>query len=141
MPRSANARQPSKRYGCQDGPRPGSEVFGGELVTGGLADVAVDVGGVDRCRVAVIVEELEELLSARQESKIISHIQTLVPEYDPWAKPLGDHEKLLAAGGLSAPWPPLRSRNGNGTERHERNGASRTSGTVDRAVPPISCEY
>jgi len=86
------------------------------------------------------IEELEELLAARRETEIIAHIQTLVPEYDPSTKPLGDPEKLLFAGGLAVPGPPLRPGTGNGAGWRERNGNSLHSERQNDAVPPISCE-
>ena len=53
----------AERQRGQDGPGPGPEVLGGELAAGGLADVLVDVGRVDRPGLTLLVQVLEQLLA------------------------------------------------------------------------------
>jgi hypothetical protein len=49
---------------CEDRPVPGAEVFRRELVVAAdVAQVGVDVAGVDRVALSVFVDVLEELLS------------------------------------------------------------------------------
>jgi FlaA1/EpsC-like NDP-sugar epimerase len=87
------------------------------------------------------INELEDLLAARQEQQIIAHIQKLVPEYNPAAKWTRDQSAaMLLADGLSLPhslpWPhdgagaKHAATNGNINEAIRRNGAG----------PPIVCE-
>jgi FlaA1/EpsC-like NDP-sugar epimerase len=44
--------------------------------------------------IPVWIEELEDLITARREAEIIAHIRTLVPEYNPGAKPVRDRDEL-----------------------------------------------
>jgi FlaA1/EpsC-like NDP-sugar epimerase len=49
--------------------------------------------------IPVWIEELEDLLTARREAEIIAHIRTLVPEYNPGAKPVRDRDELQVTDG------------------------------------------
>jgi len=88
------------------------------------------------------INELEELLAARQEQRIIAHIQGLVPEYSPVAKWARDQSAEIASGRRvkvaalpavatrrAAAWDP--ETNANPDEAARRNGAG----------PPIACEH
>jgi hypothetical protein len=78
--------------------------------------------------IAAWVVELEELLGLRQEEAILSHLQTLVPEYTPAARPASRSNGALRSATLEIfdkPWPV----NGNGVGHHEKNG---------RTGPPVS---
>ena len=61
----SNASNSRKRQRGQDGPGPGAEVLGGELLAGDLAEVVVHVGRVDRVGLAVVVDVLEEFLAGQ----------------------------------------------------------------------------
>jgi FlaA1/EpsC-like NDP-sugar epimerase len=93
------------------------------------------------------IEELEELLVVRQEAEVIAHIQTLVPEYTPGAKPAADWDPLVAAAPALVPVPRLsqngngaRSQNGNGARCRERNGASGRPAPEESSGSPMVCE-
>jgi FlaA1/EpsC-like NDP-sugar epimerase len=78
--------------------------------------------------IAAWVAELEELLGLRQEEAILSHLQALVPEYTPAARPATRSNGALRGATLDIydkPWPV----NGNGTGHHEKNG---------KPGPPVS---
>jgi FlaA1/EpsC-like NDP-sugar epimerase len=68
--------------------------------------------------IAAWVEELEELIAARQEPEIITHIQRLVPEYTPAAKWARDRSEAIVLAGrpalrgssrISTDWQVLRN--------------------------------
>jgi hypothetical protein len=89
------------------------------------------------------IERLEELLAVRQETELIAHIQTLVPEYDPCAELVHEGHERLFAGKPAVAHSPSWSRNGNGAGSRERkNGNSQHSArrNGNGTVPPIACE-
>jgi hypothetical protein len=86
------------------------------------------------------INELEELITARQEEKIIAHIRGLVPEYNPAAKWARDQSAENAFGQrVRLAVPPAtrrvaardRETNAHPDEAARRNGAS----------PPMACEH
>jgi FlaA1/EpsC-like NDP-sugar epimerase len=88
------------------------------------------------------IEELEDLINARQEEKVIAHIRRLVPEYNPVAKPTRDQsaENAFIQRVRFDALPPVAARrlavrdreaNANSDEPARRNGAS----------PPMACEH
>jgi FlaA1/EpsC-like NDP-sugar epimerase len=92
-------------------------------------------------RISDWVEELEELLVARREAEVIGHIQTLVPEYIPGAKPAGDRNLLVTAAAPALARVRRLSQNGNGAARcRERNGASGEPVPADQSGSPMVCE-
>jgi FlaA1/EpsC-like NDP-sugar epimerase len=80
------------------------------------------------------IEGLEERLAARCETEIIAHIQTLVPEYSPDAKPVRDRGELRVAEHPALGHAQLWPRNGNGA-CHQKNGNSKANWN-----PPIGRE-
>jgi FlaA1/EpsC-like NDP-sugar epimerase len=70
------------------------------------------------------IDELEELLAAREEAPIIAHIQRLVPEYLPCATAVPATPKLLVADADALSQAQLSLKNGNGNG----NGSHRTRG-------------
>jgi FlaA1/EpsC-like NDP-sugar epimerase len=83
------------------------------------------------------IDELELLLAARREPEIITHIQRLVPEYNPAAKLARDRsEEMLVAEGSGPALSPLWSR-GGGDKRRERNGNS----IAPNPGPPVVFEH
>jgi FlaA1/EpsC-like NDP-sugar epimerase len=71
------------------------------------------------------IEELRELLAARQEAPILAHIQRLVPEYRPGADILRAAQDLLLADGaalLNQPQVSFKNGNGNGACRKRGSG-------------------
>jgi FlaA1/EpsC-like NDP-sugar epimerase len=71
------------------------------------------------------IEELEELLAARQEAPILAHIQRLVPEYRPGAAALRAASELLLTNGAALDQAQLSFKNGNGNG----NGSCRKRGS------------
>jgi FlaA1/EpsC-like NDP-sugar epimerase len=86
------------------------------------------------------IEELENLLAARQEPEIISHIQELVPEYTPSARFVHEQlDELLHLNGSGPQHSPSWTQNGNGNGNgngHRKTGASRRG-----QGPSVPCEY
>jgi FlaA1/EpsC-like NDP-sugar epimerase len=71
------------------------------------------------------VAGLEELLTVRKEEAILAHLQTLVPEYTPAARPASRSINGALSGSVTVDvhdkrWPV----NGNGMAHHEKNGKS-----------------
>jgi FlaA1/EpsC-like NDP-sugar epimerase len=73
------------------------------------------------------IEELQELIAARQEARIIAHIQRLVPEYRPSALPLPAAQNLMLTNGEALNQPQLSLKNGNGNGNG--NGTCRKRGS------------
>jgi FlaA1/EpsC-like NDP-sugar epimerase len=83
------------------------------------------------------IEGLEELLQARRERDIISHIRQLVPEYQPGAWPEPEPQDL-PAGLVPA---PVCARNGNGSGNGNGNGnAPHRIEQQTGSGTPIACE-
>jgi FlaA1/EpsC-like NDP-sugar epimerase len=88
------------------------------------------------------INELEELITARQEEKIIEHIRGLVPEYNPvaqWApdqpaeNAFGQRVRFALPSAIATRRVAARDREANAhpDEAAQRNGAS----------PPMACEH
>ena len=84
------------------------------------------------------IEELEELIAARREAEILTHIRTLVPEYSPGAKAAQSLEEASPAGGGAVANSSLGSR--NGAACRVRNGSANQELQPNGPVPPVVCE-
>jgi FlaA1/EpsC-like NDP-sugar epimerase len=88
------------------------------------------------------IDELEELLVARQEPEIIAHIQRLVPEYYPAAMVGREQPIEIPVVGESNLKPsPVRSRGETGIACRERNGDSGELVRRNGSGPPIALEH
>ena len=113
------------------GPRP--EVLGRDLCPGGLTEVVVDVGRLDRARLAVAVEVLEQLLAG----------EVLAALDDPGDAPVAHADRVelaaLAAKSKAQPGSRRRSRagcagwSGRTTGSSGRTPRCRPAGTSSRA--------
>jgi FlaA1/EpsC-like NDP-sugar epimerase len=92
--------------------------------------------------IAAWIDELEELLAARQEPEIIAHIQRLVPEYNPSVKGVSEQpEEILIADESRLQPTPVWSRGETGTACRERNGTSGELVRRNGSGPPIALEH
>jgi FlaA1/EpsC-like NDP-sugar epimerase len=87
------------------------------------------------------IDELETLLTARQEPQLIQHIQKLVPEYVPAAKcnHVQAEQKLLAGSSLQSRSALLSSgvrENG----KAGKNGKPRPTAAPTHFIPPVAYE-
>ena len=83
------------------------------------------------------IEGLEELLGARREAEIIAHIQKLVPEYTPGAKPVRDREEHAPVNGSALLPSPLWSLASSDSRQRE---AASESLPPDGSGSPLPCE-
>jgi FlaA1/EpsC-like NDP-sugar epimerase len=89
--------------------------------------------------IASWIDELEELLSHRQEQAIITHLQRLVPEYHPSAKFASEHVvEKLRANGIARPPLPVLSPNTPGAGSGATNGKSKQAIPAELFVPPVA---
>jgi FlaA1/EpsC-like NDP-sugar epimerase len=86
------------------------------------------------------INELEILLTARQEPQLIQHIQKLVPEYKPAAKCTDEQgeRKLLAGSSLLSRSALLSGMRENRTAG--KNGKPRPTAAPTQFIPPIAYE-
>jgi FlaA1/EpsC-like NDP-sugar epimerase len=87
------------------------------------------------------IDELEILLTARQEPQLIQHIQKLVPEYKPAAKCTnGQREQRLLASEFTPSRPALLSSGMRENVKAGKNGKPRPTATPTQIIPPIAYE-
>jgi FlaA1/EpsC-like NDP-sugar epimerase len=87
------------------------------------------------------IDELEILLTARQEPQLIQHIQKLVPEYKPAAKCTNEQrEQKLLAGAFNPSRPALLSSGMRENVKDGKNGKPRPTAAPTQIIPPIAYE-
>ena len=86
------------------------------------------------------IDELRVLLSARQESELIQHIQRLVPEYMPAATCTRKLSEVILPARGNKPFPSLSRVESTGG-RGGKNGKLRQASAPRQFAPPVAFEH